>query len=482
MRHRNFDKVEGTQAVTLRRSPRFFQLVLSDSEDPKTPKPEQHRRTRIRSSRRRRHRSKSEESCNARRIPNNSKTMPRRSRRLNRCADEWSIGGISEFERRVTRSCGGFNVYTSPSFSSGDGSVKLSKHSKGKSLKNKVKLHKRSWDNNLDRIDTLAFDGNTNEGVLSITEKQVLDEELSQKQVAKITNGIDVCKMQKNIGVNRSRNLFNTLGITQGWTKDQELALERAYLQAKPTPHFWKKVSRLVPGKSAQECFDKIHGSHLTPPQPRIRSRARVNSQNSTFSASKLLTKRPKYRKQKSHIIQRTVRHMLQNQYKVKQDSESDLFSVLEPTFRPSSNLNMMLTTPDRSQETDEALTRSSTVHKKSVSRFNSSYGTTLVSPPVLKPVKNKALHEKYIDLLNCREASRKVASAKAEKVNKSEVVKQESSVERKNAIKAAKNALVFCAKDAINEFQHHQATMLSDVFYYESDGDADEDNDQVFF
>ncbi|KAI3794168.1 hypothetical protein L1987_36796 [Smallanthus sonchifolius] len=460
MLHRNSDKEDRTQAVTLRRSPRFFQVLLSDPEDPKTPKPEQHRRNRIRSSRRRTYRSKSEESCNARRIPNNSKTMPRRSTRLNRCAYEWSIGRISEFERRVTRSSGGFNVYTSPSWSSGEGSVQLSKHSKA-----------------------LAFDGNTNERALSILGKPVLDEEFSKKQVEKITNGINVCKMQKNIGVKRSRIQFeNTLGITQGWTKDQELALDRAYLQAKPTPHFWKKVSRLVPGKSAQECFDKIHGSHLTPPQPRIRSRARVNSQNSIFSASKLLTKRPKYRKQTSHIIQRTGRHMLQNQYKVKQDSESDLFSVLEPTFRPSSNLNMMLTTPDRSQETDEALTSSSTVHKKSVSRFSSSQGTTLVSPPVLKPVKNKALHEKYIDLLNCREASRKLASAKAEKVAKNEVVKQESSVERKNAIKAAKNALVFGAKDAIDKFQHQQATILSDVFYYESDDDADEDNDQVFF
>lgn len=32
----------------------------------------------------------------------------------------------------------------------------------------------------------------------------------------------------------------------QGWTKEQELALQRAYFAAKPTPHFWKKVSKLV--------------------------------------------------------------------------------------------------------------------------------------------------------------------------------------------------------------------------------------------
>ena len=35
-------------------------------------------------------------------------------------------------------------------------------------------------------------------------------------------------------------------GTVHGWTKEQELALQRAYLVAKPTPHFWKKVSKLV--------------------------------------------------------------------------------------------------------------------------------------------------------------------------------------------------------------------------------------------
>lgn len=34
--------------------------------------------------------------------------------------------------------------------------------------------------------------------------------------------------------------------ISKGWTKEQELALQRAYLAAKPSPHFWKNVSKLV--------------------------------------------------------------------------------------------------------------------------------------------------------------------------------------------------------------------------------------------
>lgn len=32
----------------------------------------------------------------------------------------------------------------------------------------------------------------------------------------------------------------------QGWTKDQEAALHRSYFTSKPSPHFWKKVSKMV--------------------------------------------------------------------------------------------------------------------------------------------------------------------------------------------------------------------------------------------
>ncbi|KAD5960913.1 hypothetical protein R6Q59_013936 [Mikania micrantha] len=528
MPHKSSGKEKRTMTVILRRSPRFQQIVTADSEDPKTPKLEQHRRTRSVSSatpisftgvspRRRSHRSNSkecsqkfDESCNPRRRSVNSKKLNSRvnecnAKQLTRSSDRRN----GKLEKRVTRSsCCRDLDKTSHGCSSGEWileeGVNISKQSRGKSLKNKLNHSKKSHDSNSNQCDTLAYDDKGSKPVLLTTENRVLEENLSKKDGDNIKNQVDVTtavvvregpmnmtdvdKKQKNIGVKRTRNQFeNITGITQGWTKDQELALERAYLESKPTPHFWKKVSRMVPGKSAQECFDKIHGSHLTPPQPRMRCRARVsNPQNTSFSASKLLntssptTKKPKYRKQKSHIIQRTVRHMLQNQYKAEQNSESDLFSLLEPTFSPSLNLNLMLTTPDRNQEADDARKRCSTAGR-SVSRFSGSHGTTLVSPPVLKQVKNKALHEKYIDLLNCREANRKAASAKAGKANKSKVMKQESSAERKEMVKAAKNALVFGAKDAINEFQHQQAKALNDFFDCESGDDAEEDTNQVF-
>ena len=54
-------------------------------------------------------------------------------------------------------------------------------------------------------------------------------------------------RMAKDIGKNRKRKQDEEdRGMTKEWTKEQELALQRAYFVAKPTPNFWKKVSKLV--------------------------------------------------------------------------------------------------------------------------------------------------------------------------------------------------------------------------------------------
>ena len=54
-------------------------------------------------------------------------------------------------------------------------------------------------------------------------------------------------RMAKDIGKERKRKRDEEdRGMTKEWTKEQELALQRAYFVAKPTPNFWKKVSKLV--------------------------------------------------------------------------------------------------------------------------------------------------------------------------------------------------------------------------------------------
>ena len=109
MPQKNSDKKERTPAVPLRRSPRFLQVVLADPDDPRTPKPEPRRRSRVPSSatplnftgnpkvspRWRSLRSNSnkklptlDESCNATQRSDNSKSRSRKSTRLTPCAEE----------------------------------------------------------------------------------------------------------------------------------------------------------------------------------------------------------------------------------------------------------------------------------------------------------------------------------------------------------------------------------------------------------
>ncbi|KAF5454324.1 hypothetical protein F2P56_023997 [Juglans regia] len=295
-----------------------------------------------------------------------------------------------------------------------------------------------------------------------------------------------------DIVINRKRKSDDEYDdITEGWTKEQELALQRAYFAAKPTPHFWKKVSRLVPGKSAQECFDKVHSDNLTPLQPRPRSRTKKAQssplQHFSLSASRLLKPRAKRlncNKQKTHLLsQKTVRHLLQKHYHVDQDYEADLFSVLESNMDTSNQAvqpGVILSTPKQLVEKHDLFQkfreRSSSVHKKPIPRFSSSSLKTLVSPPVLKQVKNRVLHEKYIDQLHCREAKRKAASARAEK---SSVVKEDTKdIHNQNidVVRAAKNALVYDARNVIDQYQHSQAIDMSNSDF--NDGDDVDSND----
>jgi hypothetical protein len=52
-------------------------------------------------------------------------------------------------------------------------------------------------------------------------------------------------KEEVECGVKRKRKRGGG-EVAQGWTKEQELALRTAYFTAKPSPHFWKNVSKLV--------------------------------------------------------------------------------------------------------------------------------------------------------------------------------------------------------------------------------------------
>lgn len=179
-----------------------------------------------------------------------------------------------------------------------------------------------------------------------------------------------------------------------------------------------------MPEKSAQECFEKIHSELLTPAQQQSRSSTKVVNASLSLSASKLLnasesdTKTLRYSKQKSHLTRRTVQQLLHKQYAADQHYEADLFIVLEPTLDPSAQgirENKLFSTPELNREglgLDKRCKQiSSSAHGKLLSLSNDSRGATVISPPVLKKIKNKAVHEKYIDQLQLREARKKAMS-----------------------------------------------------------------------
>ncbi|XP_021890419.1 uncharacterized protein LOC110809024 [Carica papaya] len=306
--------------------------------------------------------------------------------------------------------------------------------------------------------------------------------------------GTKGCKRNEDVGFSRKiKHGEEGIRVDQRWTKEQELALQRAYFTAKPTPLFWKKVSKLVPGKSAQECFDKVHSELVTPsaPQPRTRNK-KLNSspvEHFSLSASKLLkspelnSKRYSCKKRKSQLPQKTVRQLLEKHFSVSHTCEADLFSVLEPNAELPSQAspNSSFSTPKGLQEKQGFLQNCNdgiSGRKRPFSRYCSLSTAALVSPPVLKPVKNKALHEKYIDQLHCREAKRKAEPAIAGKFMSGKENRRPINVQEINVVEAAKNA-VSDVRDVISQLQSLQTNAVSkslDSDYENDDTDGDRD------
>ncbi|KAK9134189.1 hypothetical protein Syun_013519 [Stephania yunnanensis] len=276
-----------------------------------------------------------------------------------------------------------------------------------------------------------------------------------------------------NATLEKAGNQFDENVCCEEWTEEQEVALQRAYFAARPSPHFWKKVAKLVPGKSAQECFDRVHSSFPTPPQRPPRSRAKKIDSSPSLSGSKLLEpidllpKRLKRKKEKRYVVQKTARYLLQKHSIRDQGYEADLFSIFESTTNSSTQAlaqTKMLSTPDCSYKRHGFLQQCperslSSNKRKPLSRLNNSSETPLASPPVLKPVKNWKLHEKYIDQLHRREAARRVEGRNYSNINKDANL---NPILKTGIVQAAKENLVSDAKDIIYKFQDLKANAMN--------------------
>uniref|UniRef100_A0A453S9S4 Uncharacterized protein n=1 Tax=Aegilops tauschii subsp. strangulata TaxID=200361 RepID=A0A453S9S4_AEGTS len=243
-------------------------------------------------------------------------------------------------------------------------------------------------------------------------------------------------------------------------------------------------ILRQVPGKSAEDCFNRVHAdlSTPTPIAPRPRSKTQFSPlAHFTLSDPKFpnllepLAGRPRTAKQKSQLAQKTVRHLLKKHSLIDQAQEADHFSIFE-TSPSALQLNIPL---DDSPGTPDNYLKSFSLHKYSVSssarkrplsRLKTKHAEP--SPPVLKPLKNTVLHEKYINQLTRREGAKKPRK-KAAGTNATDP-ERPLSEQRAGSVKAAKNALISEATDFIGQFKKLQANSLAHVLENSED---DEDN-----
>ncbi|KAK4585015.1 hypothetical protein RGQ29_022616 [Quercus rubra] len=526
LRHKNTS--EPQQPTSLRKSPRLHgKRITSEPEDLKTPKtnsrnnrflssPPESKKCPEKSSKK-----LSKLACGSRNLRNFSSGL-RRSPRLNSCAEVFRslrrsprftnqqnmVDARVDCEEKVSMKTRKSDVGLSSGGNMSSGSREASKlngsveevvgHRRSQRVSNQRNVvdehvEESGSGTSLDEVD--LTDDEKADKVVNSCEQIVRKRERRTRRSSispDIVEGAE--RMAKDIGKNRKRKRDEEDGgMTKEWTKEQELALQRAYFVAKPTPNFWKKVSKLVPGKSAQECFDKVHSDNLTPlqPQPRLRTKKAESSpiHNFSLSESKLLkpmVKRLSCNKQKTRPGRKIFRHLIQKHYFVDQDYEADLFSVLEPNMDPSTQAiqpGVILSTPMQSSGKQGFLKKCHerpSSHKKPLSRLSGSSLTTLASPPVLKQVKNRVLHDKYIDQLHCREVKRKAASARACKFSIVKEDRKDIPVQNIDVVRAAKNALASDARDVISQYQHLQANAMSNSDSNDDDSvDSDDDESE---
>lgn len=225
-----------------------------------------------------------------------------------------------------------------------------------------------------------------------------------------------------------------------------------------------------VPGKNAQECFNRIQSNFATPPSIPPKTRLNKGSQmDSPFKKINLLEpnspkdqtcaqpNRRVSKQKKTRDARKTLRHLLKKQRLVDQVQDADYFSQFEasPVNLPSdvklpsefsckerlnSDLEKNLK-PDLSQEQLDP------------------------SPAVLKQVKNMEMHEKYIDHLHCVDARRKACVRACG--NKGKEVDLGTQA---GGLRDAKTALVSEAQDYIGCYKKLQADPFGDCALSDDD------------
>ncbi|KAL3683312.1 hypothetical protein R1sor_001334 [Riccia sorocarpa] len=224
------------------------------------------------------------------------------------------------------------------------------------------------------------------------------------------------------------------------WTPEQEMALQNAYITVKPAADFWYHISKRVPGKTPEECFNKFYAGHPTPPAAQKSKRQTQKATGNDVDMlddpePKRVTAKGKQRLLQAH---RTIRNILRKQQVEDVDYEADAFVALERPDVVESVLNSeeakqavifkVTEVPNCIPEaTSETNTNKPFEHivigglpasdkeNRNVNAGNSRLGRAVsdlqaqcTSPEVLKKVKNPGQLDKYIDHLHQRHNSRR--------------------------------------------------------------------------
>ncbi|KAI4323867.1 hypothetical protein L6164_023442 [Bauhinia variegata] len=221
-----------------------------------------------------------------------------------------------------------------------------------------------------------------------------------------------------------------------GWTKEEDV-IKKCISYCEANPRFWRDVAEVLPGKSAQDCFDRFYSLHSPPLTSKHKSRAK---------------------KMKSPSEEQVL--------VVLEPDGEDLFYVLEPDAKFSFNdLHPSNETKEEQELHQICSGASSSAHKKSLSTFGNSSSTNPPNQQAIKQVKNKSLHEKYIAKL-LRRNTRRTRTERGKKSITETPINEQSKVQKQ--IKEARKALM----SAIDKFQQSQAFVGSDYGFDDDDDD----------
>ncbi|KAG6544472.1 hypothetical protein Mapa_014110 [Marchantia paleacea] len=226
---------------------------------------------------------------------------------------------------------------------------------------------------------------------------------------------------------------------TNDWTSEQEIALQNAYVSVKPAADFWYHISKRVPGRTAEECFNKFYAGHPTPPAAQRSKRQTGNAAEDAADDDALCKPKGKAAGGKQRLLEahRTIRNILRKQQVDDEEYEADAFVALErpdvveslnpeeaegaamlkvtgvPTCTPAP---VVSETKSSNKRFDNSVTGGlpSDKENRNMNALGSGKGRILVgspaqlcSPEVLKKLKDPTHLDKYIDHLHQRHSRR---------------------------------------------------------------------------